>query len=204
VVIILVFGIPKAVLSYHGQSITPTTLDLITGTSLAIMYTFTLQLGGAGFVRLVMLTLRLYYLGLFQDSRPDICPNFFQLDLAPPILKFVCLSEGECSSVPPIATGPSLYSLTTSYVQSIFLFCRSYLYGRYWNCYDSCRTSEGVASLMPQAPHSPIIVRTTLVAGIVGLILGTFTTVQQFTKVVHLRGELHTLLWTVDVMNEES
>jgi hypothetical protein len=85
----------------------------------------------------MMLTLRLYYLGLFQDKRPEICPSFFQVDLAPPILKFVCRSEGECSSVPPIAMELWLYSLTTSYMQSIFLFCRSFLYGRWWNYYDS-------------------------------------------------------------------
>ena len=43
--------------------------------------------------------LRLYYVGLLQDKHPEICPYFFQVDFAPPILKFVRSSEREYSSI---------------------------------------------------------------------------------------------------------
>ncbi|KAI0280240.1 hypothetical protein BC826DRAFT_489081 [Russula brevipes] len=52
------------------------------------------------------------------------------------------------------------------------------------------RSSSGLDA---QAPHSPIIVRTTLVAVVAGTILGTLTALQLFTKVVHLRA-LHQFL----------
>jgi len=149
IVVILAFGIPKAALSYRGQSITPTTLDLVAGTCLASV---------------------LYYLGLLQDKRPEIFPSFFQVDLAPPILKFICRSE------------VYLFVLSLISLRPVMELLLSVL---------NVRSSS---KLDVQAPHSPIILRTTLVVVIVGLILGTFTTVQHFTKVVHLRGELHTLL----------
>jgi hypothetical protein len=41
------------------------------------------------------MVLRLYYVGLLQDKRPDICPLFFQVDWAPSILGFIRRSEGE-------------------------------------------------------------------------------------------------------------
>ncbi|KAH9987632.1 hypothetical protein BJV74DRAFT_796472 [Russula compacta] len=72
--VILAFGIPKAVLSYRGESVMPTTLDLLSGTFLAVI---------------------LYYVGLLKDKRPEICPSFFQVDLAPPILKFIYLHRSK-------------------------------------------------------------------------------------------------------------
>jgi hypothetical protein len=48
--------------------------------------------------------LSLYYFGLFQDKRPEIWPLFFQADWAPPILKFVHRSGGECRSVVLVGT----------------------------------------------------------------------------------------------------
>ncbi|KAH9987645.1 hypothetical protein BJV74DRAFT_885551 [Russula compacta] len=71
-IVILVFGIWKAVASYRGESIISTTLDWVGGTLMA----FTL-----------------YYAGLFQEERPLIFPRFFQVDWAPHILKFVWRSE---------------------------------------------------------------------------------------------------------------
>jgi hypothetical protein len=36
---------------------------------------------------------------MLNDKRPEICPPFFQVDLAPPIWKFVYRSEGKHRSV---------------------------------------------------------------------------------------------------------
>ncbi|KAI0288756.1 hypothetical protein BC826DRAFT_656880 [Russula brevipes] len=58
--IILVFGIWKAVLSYRGQSAAPTTLEFVAGTLLALI---------------------VYYVGQFQEERPETCPYFFEYDL---------------------------------------------------------------------------------------------------------------------------
>ena len=38
IVVILAFGISKAVCAYHGQSVAPTTLELAGGTFFAVMY----------------------------------------------------------------------------------------------------------------------------------------------------------------------
>jgi len=70
--LILAIGIRKAISSYHGQSVIPTTLGWVSGTLLATV---------------------LYYVGLLQDKHPEICPYFFRVDWAPPILKFVRSSE---------------------------------------------------------------------------------------------------------------
>ena len=40
--------------------------------------------------------LRLYWLSVIETTRPELSPRFFQADLAPPILKFLCRSEGAC------------------------------------------------------------------------------------------------------------
>jgi len=39
--------------------------------------------------------LRLFWLGVIDANRPELSPLFFQVDLAPPILKFMRLSEGK-------------------------------------------------------------------------------------------------------------
>jgi len=70
--VILGFGISKAVLSYHGQSVTPTTQELIGGTLFAAIS---------------------YYLGVFKDQRPEIWPLFFRVDWAPAILEFLLRFE---------------------------------------------------------------------------------------------------------------
>jgi hypothetical protein len=38
IAVILAFGIPKAVSSYRGESVIPTTLDWVEGTLIAVMY----------------------------------------------------------------------------------------------------------------------------------------------------------------------
>ncbi|KAH9964103.1 hypothetical protein BC827DRAFT_49382 [Russula dissimulans] len=70
--IILGLGIPKAVYSYNGQSLISTTLDWVAG---------------------ILLALILYWLGVIEANRPGLSPLFFQVELAPPILKFIRRSE---------------------------------------------------------------------------------------------------------------
>lgn len=42
--------------------------------------------------------LRLFWLGVIEATRPGLCPLFFQVDLAPPILRFLGRPEGGCYS----------------------------------------------------------------------------------------------------------
>lgn len=90
---ILVFGIPKGILSYRGQSVTPTTLDLFAGTILAVMYACILKPEKVGFF-VELIVPRSYYGGLVKAKRPEMWPLFFQVDWASPILRFAWRSEG--------------------------------------------------------------------------------------------------------------
>ncbi|KAN0126831.1 hypothetical protein V8E52_000471 [Russula decolorans] len=66
--IIVGVGIPKAVYSYRGQSLISPTLDWIGGIIFAFL---------------------LFWLGEIKDERPEFCPRFFKVDLAPHILEFL-------------------------------------------------------------------------------------------------------------------
>ena len=44
------------------------------------------------------MTLSLFWLGVIEATRPESCPLFFQVDLAPPILRFLVRPEGGCCS----------------------------------------------------------------------------------------------------------
>ncbi|KAH9998109.1 hypothetical protein BJV74DRAFT_825301 [Russula compacta] len=70
--VILGFGVAKAVYSYRGQAIVSTTLDWVSGTALAIV---------------------LYWLSTLEARCPEMWPLFFEVDYAPPILKFICRPE---------------------------------------------------------------------------------------------------------------
>ncbi|KAH9998090.1 hypothetical protein BJV74DRAFT_235875 [Russula compacta] len=70
--VILGFGTAKAVYSYRGQAIVSTTLDWVSGTALAIV---------------------LYWLSMLESRCPKMWPLFFEVDYAPPILKFICRPE---------------------------------------------------------------------------------------------------------------
>ena len=43
-----------------------------------------------------MMVLRLFWLGVIEAKRPELSPRFFQVDLAPPILRFLRRPEGAC------------------------------------------------------------------------------------------------------------
>jgi len=73
IVVISAFGISKAVCTYHGQSVAPTTLELVGGTFLAVI---------------------LYWLGLFEAEHPQKWPLFFHVDLAPVILRVGSVAVG--------------------------------------------------------------------------------------------------------------
>jgi len=64
--------VPKAVYSYRGQTVIPTTLDWVGG----IVFAF-ISLG----------------LGEIKDKRPELFPRFFEVDLAPCILEFLCRND---------------------------------------------------------------------------------------------------------------
>jgi len=61
-------GIPKAVYSYYGQSLISPSLDWVGG---------------------VVFGLLLFWLGVIEATRPELCPSFFEVDLAPAILVFL-------------------------------------------------------------------------------------------------------------------
>ncbi|KAF8467907.1 hypothetical protein DFH94DRAFT_777312 [Russula ochroleuca] len=61
-------GIPKAVDFYHGQSLISPTLDCVGG---------------------IIFTLTSLWLGIIEATRPELCPAFFKVDLAPRIMKFL-------------------------------------------------------------------------------------------------------------------
>ncbi len=65
--VILSFGVPKAAYSHNGQSLI--CIDVV---------------------------LRLFWLGVIEAKRPELSPCFFQADLTPPILRFLCCPEGAC------------------------------------------------------------------------------------------------------------
>ena len=39
---------------------------------------------------------RLFWLGVIETRRPELSPRFFQVDWAPPILRFLCRPESAC------------------------------------------------------------------------------------------------------------
>lgn len=41
-----------------------------------------------------LMVLGLFWLGVIETNRPELSPGFFLVDLAPPILRFLCRSEG--------------------------------------------------------------------------------------------------------------
>lgn len=83
------FGIAKAAYSYHGQSVISPTLDWVGGTVLTLMYVFIFDpnVGSREFVKLMVV--RSLWLGVIENKRPDLCPWFFEVDLAPTILRFL-------------------------------------------------------------------------------------------------------------------
>ena len=89
---ILALGIRKAI----SQSLIPTTLDWVIGITFGIVYVFIFdaEVGFRPFVELMLV--RSYWLGLIEDKRPEVCPGFFEVDLAPSILKFFWRDDGGC------------------------------------------------------------------------------------------------------------
>src|SRR5258708_8447104 len=78
-------GIPKAVYSYYGQSLISPTLDWLGGIMFTLLLVFSCDIGFTEFVDLMILSL--FWLGVIETTRPELCPIFFQVDLAPTILR---------------------------------------------------------------------------------------------------------------------
>jgi hypothetical protein len=49
--------------------------------------------------------LRLFWLGVIEAKRPELCPLFFQVDLAPSILRFLRRPEGGCCGASELDEG---------------------------------------------------------------------------------------------------
>jgi hypothetical protein len=84
-IVIMGVGIPKAVYSYYGQSLISPTLDWLGGILFTLLLVFISDIGFTEFVDLMVL--RLFWLGVIEATRPELCPSFFQVDLAPTILR---------------------------------------------------------------------------------------------------------------------
>ena len=85
-IMIVGIGVPKAVCSYHGQSLISPSLDWVGG----IIFTLLLAFSEVRFTEYVeLMVLRLFWLGVIEATRPELCPSFFQVDLAPAILVFL-------------------------------------------------------------------------------------------------------------------
>jgi len=141
--------------------------------------------------------LRLYYVGLLQDKRPEICPLFFQVDWAPSILGFIRRSEGERRSVVSVrchgtlAKGANCMGLTVHH----FFFLLSPVQPAVVLLQYAMKV-RGEQGFMignryfERSASSSIIITNAVTVASAWIILGTLAALQHFTKAVYrLRGE---------------
>lgn len=86
-IVIVGVGIPKAVYSYNGRSLISPSLDWVGGIIFTLLLGFIPKVGLTKFVELTVF--RLFWLGVIEATRPELCPSFFQEDLAPAILRIL-------------------------------------------------------------------------------------------------------------------
>ena len=86
-IVIMSIGIPKAVYSYYGQSLISPSLDWVGGIIITLLLVFISEVGYTKFVDLTVF--RFFWLGVIEATRPELCPSFFQVDLAPAILRIL-------------------------------------------------------------------------------------------------------------------
>ena len=146
VVSVLVFGTWKVVMSDHKGLVVVTRVELILVMISGLVCAFRSFKCGRLQVCRSDVPLRLYYAKMLE-KRPDVCPGFYKVNLAPLIWRFVYRSEGECCVILSIVMLPWGRLLTAWSVQCISFFCRYYLCGRLWHCYDLRWTSDSVSSL---------------------------------------------------------
>ena len=79
-VILLVFGVTKAVYAYLGHETTPTTLEWLLGVSWALMYGFPLPAPDVPFPLNNQCT-RAYWVGWVEAENPSAAPLLFEVDL---------------------------------------------------------------------------------------------------------------------------
>jgi hypothetical protein len=82
--VILSLGIPKAVYSYYGQSLISPSLDWVGGMFFTLLLVF---ISEVGYAKLTIF--RFFWLGVIEATRPELCPSFFRVDLAPAILRIL-------------------------------------------------------------------------------------------------------------------
>jgi hypothetical protein len=64
---------------------------------------------------------RSYWLGVIEATRPELCPAFFEVDLAPCILRFLCRDDGVYCSELMKGTDCILHSASLVYISSTFV-----------------------------------------------------------------------------------
>jgi hypothetical protein len=137
-----------------------------------------------------LMVLRLYYLGMFKDKRPEIFPLFFQVDWAPLILKFLLNSEGkhyDCRGT---------LVKCTNHVAHIVCLCLQPFFtlrpavALYRFALDARRSAqlEGHVSYVSYESYLTIEDDAHRVA-IAGIVLGGLATLRQLVKAIHLEGE---------------
>ena len=101
-IVVVGIGIPKAVYSYYGQSLISPSLDWVGGIIFTLLLAFISEVRFTEFVDLILL--RLFWLGVIEATRPELCPSFFQVDLAPSILGLLG-RDGTPSPLDPATLG---------------------------------------------------------------------------------------------------
>ncbi|KAH9987643.1 hypothetical protein BJV74DRAFT_496167 [Russula compacta] len=139
IIVILGSGIWKLVSSYPALPVTLSRVELGLATLLAVV---------------------LYHVKAIHDKHPELCPRFFKVDLAPPILKFVRRSEFHLFLLSLLPLWPAVALL------------------------QSAQNVRRAAKLGDQVYGSSITVGNALAVAIVGLILGIAVTLQQFTQLL--------------------
>ena len=125
---------------------------------------------------------------MLRDKHPDLGNGFFEVNLAPVIWKFVYRSEGEC----PFDCRATLAGVTDSGCmdRTVYLLLLSLL--PLWPAVELLRSAlDARRRVKPgnQLPGSDTVATNALVAAIVALTFAILATVQQFTRVIRLRGE---------------
>ena len=76
---------------------------------------FVFDVGGSGSL-LSRCLVRLFWLGEIKEKRPDLCPCFFEVDLAPFLLKFLRRDNGGCCG--ELMNGPDCILCTVLWLTS--------------------------------------------------------------------------------------
>ena len=123
------------------------------------------------------------------EKRAESFPGFYEVNLAPPIWRFIYRSEGErCIILSIVVLLRERFADHMVFTVYLFLLSLPPL----WSAVALIRSALDVrrrAEPGNALPGSHAIARIALIAAVVVLIFTLITTLQQLTKVAHLRGE---------------